>query len=201
MVAISELNLPEADRAALDASLWAWRAAGIDAALTTWADVLATVGAAARPAASTDGAEGPGAAAPDGSVTAADGSVTATDGSVAAGPATSGESAAALLPPAGAAVPDPYALGASAFHPDGVEAVTVIPGLRRIECLVDDSVDYESLWKSLRGLTSAEWTACVLTSLPAMATAHEELRGTPVRLQGWWRDEHRAVHFTADQVC
>jgi hypothetical protein len=144
MVAISELNLPEEDRAALDASLRAWRAAGIDAALTTWGDVL---------------------------------------------------------PAAGATVPDPYGLGALAPLPTGVEAVTVIPELRRVECLVDSSVDYDALRRSLASLTGAEWTACVLTALGRMARAHEELRGTPVRLQGWWRDEDSAVHFTADQVC
>jgi hypothetical protein len=182
MVASSELNLPEADRAALDASLWAWRAVGIDAALTTWQDMLASARAPGH-AADMDGA--PDLAGRESPVTADDAQpgdpVTADD----------------VLPPAGVAVPDPYALG----HPAGVQAVTVIPELRRIECLVGDSVDYGSLWKSLRSLTSAEWTACVLTSLGRMATAHEELRGTPVRLQGWWRGEDRAVHFTADQVC
>jgi hypothetical protein len=188
MVAISELNLPEADRAALDASLWAWRAAGIDAALTTWNEVLATIGDREEPAAGPGAAE---AASPEGSVTAR------SEGPVTAAPTVPTD----LLPPAGAAVPDPYALGPSPSHPAGVQAVTVIPGLRRIECLVDSSVDYESLWKSLQGLTNAEWTACVLTRLPRMAGAHEELRGTPVQLQGWWQDKHRAVHFTADQAC
>ncbi len=150
MVAMSELNLPEADRAALDASLWAWRAAGIDAALTTWADILAGAGQ--------------------------------------------------VLPPA-RGVSDPYGLGEPVASPSGIEAVTIIPSLRRIECLVSDEVDYESLWKSLRGLTNAEWTACVLTGLGRMAHAHSELRGLPVRVQGWWRDENADVHFTADQVC
>jgi hypothetical protein len=149
MVAISELNLPAAHREALDASLWAWRAAGVDAALTTWDEVLPPL-------------RGAGAAS------------------------------------------DPYGVGASVAPvaaPAGVEAVTVIPSLRRIECLVDDTVDYAALRASLAELTGAEWTACVLTALGRMAHAHSELRGSPVRVQGWWRDEQRAVHFTADQAC
>jgi hypothetical protein len=149
MVAISELNLPVADREALDASLWAWRAAGVDAALITWHEVLPPLR----------------------------GSAGATD---------------------------PYGVGGidePPAVPAGVEAVTVIPSLRRIECLVDDTVDYEQLRTSLAELTAAEWTACVLTALGRMAHAHSELRGSPVRVQGWWRDEQRAVHFTADQAC
>lgn len=82
----------------------------------------------------------------------------------------------------------------------GVAAVTVIPNARRIECLVREPADFEELGDVLRVLVAAQWTACLITSLRTLSRAHEELRGAPVYLQGWWRDSESAVHFTADQV-
>lgn len=71
----------------------------------------------------------------------------------------------------------------------GETPCVVCPERRRVEVLMGETTDLAALAPALRRLDLDDWDVVVLVPLDGLGGAHHELRGTPCRLQPWWRDE------------
>ena len=64
---------------------------------------------------------------------------------------------------------------------------------RTVEIVLDSDVDAGALASAAWALTAKGFSTVVLVSLDRLGEAHEGLRGTPCRLQGWWTFEDAVV--------
>jgi len=64
---------------------------------------------------------------------------------------------------------------------------------RTVEIVLDSDVDAGALASAAWALTAKGFSTVVLVSLDRLGEAHEGLRGTPCRLQGWWTTEDAVV--------
>ena len=64
---------------------------------------------------------------------------------------------------------------------------------RTVEIVLDSDVDAGALASATWALTAKGFSSVVLVSLDRLGEAHEGLRGTPCRLQGWWSIEEAVV--------
>ena len=70
----------------------------------------------------------------------------------------------------------------------------VVGGADRIvEIVLDSDVDAGALASATWALATKGFSTVVLVSLDRLGQAHEGLRGTPCRLQGWWTFEGEVV--------
>lgn len=81
-----------------------------------------------------------------------------------------------------------------------VEAV-VVPSTNVIECVVSESADWSLVLAQVRGVIDLGWTVVVLAPLPEMGAAHEGLRGSSARLQGWWLRTGDDMHFSRMEIA
>ncbi len=81
-----------------------------------------------------------------------------------------------------------------------VEAV-VVPSTKVIECVVSESADWELVLTQVRGVIDRGWTVTVLAPLSEMGAAHEGLRGSNARLQGWWLRAGHEMHFSRLEIA
>ena len=64
---------------------------------------------------------------------------------------------------------------------------------RTVEIALDSDVDAGALASAAWALTAKGFSTVVLVSIDRIGEAHEGLRGTPCRLQGWWATEDAVV--------
>lgn len=81
-----------------------------------------------------------------------------------------------------------------------VEAV-VVPSTKVIECVVSESADWALVLTQVRGVIDLGWSVIVLAPLSEMGAAHEGLRGSSARLQGWWRRAGDDMHFSRIEIA
>lgn len=93
--------------------------------------------------------------------------------------------------------------GAGEFKCGGgaiVEAV-VVPSTNVIECIVPEKTDWALVFDQVSVAINVGWTVTVLTPLNEMGAAHEGLRGSHARLQGWWQRAGRETCFGRIEVA
>ena len=78
--------------------------------------------------------------------------------------------------------------------------LVVVPGLRRVECVVHDESDFEAVATELDGFRRSGWGVWVLTPLKRLGDAHLAFHGGADYLQGWWVRPDKSVTFTAPQI-
>lgn len=91
------------------------------------------------------------------------------------------------------------------IHPSGTTSGIIgtvgLPGLWRLEVLVDDT-STESAWAALRELEIPEsWRLCAVVPLAAMGRAHEVLRDLRCDLQPWWVQDDGSVAFGSVELA
>ena len=79
--------------------------------------------------------------------------------------------------------------------PSVLGAVRAVVGSadRAVEVVLDSDVDAASIASAAWALNAKGFTTTVLVSLDRLGEAHDGLRGTPCRLQGWWTVEGSVV--------
>ena len=75
----------------------------------------------------------------------------------------------------------------------GTVRAVVGGGDRTVEIVLDSDVDAGALASATWALTAKGFSTIVLVSIDRIGEAHEGLRGTPCRLQGWWTIEDSVV--------
>jgi len=78
-------------------------------------------------------------------------------------------------------------------------ATPVIKTERRFDWILARETPCGADGPLLSRLAGEGWTVHVLVSMDRVGEAHRELRGTPIRLQGWWIDEGD-VHFGRPEI-
>jgi len=78
-------------------------------------------------------------------------------------------------------------------------ATPVIKTERRLDWILTRDTPRRAHALVFRRLVGEGWTVHALVSLETLGKAHRELRGAPIRLQGWWIDE-RGVHFGRPEI-
>ncbi|WP_345761681.1 hypothetical protein [Diaminobutyricibacter sp. McL0608] len=69
-----------------------------------------------------------------------------------------------------------------------------------VECIIQDRPDWRGVCVGVNALTDRGWDVTVLAPLAALGTAHEGLRGTAARIQGWWTRE-AAMRFSPVEMA
>ncbi len=90
------------------------------------------------------------------------------------------------------------------LSPDEVAILDSLPAVvaaaeRRVEYVLDRTADPTVAAVAAGRLAALGWEVWVLVPVARMGTAHAVLRGLPLRLQPWWRDE-AGVHFGGPEV-
>ena len=80
-------------------------------------------------------------------------------------------------------------------------AVVLIPRLRHLECHVVIGAEMKMLSQALSYLVESRWNVCVLLPARCLGSAHEELRGLDIELQGWWNDGQGEVKFGSHEAA
>jgi hypothetical protein len=75
----------------------------------------------------------------------------------------------------------------------------IVRGLRRFECVFDDTSDLEAANSQVKEIADAGWDAWALVPLRRLASAHDAFRATANFVQGWWEREHN-ISFTKPQI-
>ena len=75
----------------------------------------------------------------------------------------------------------------------GTVRAVVGGGVRTVEIVLDSDVYAGALDSATWALTAMGFSTIVLVSIVRIGEAHEGLRGTPCRLQGWWTIEDSVV--------
>ena len=78
----------------------------------------------------------------------------------------------------------------------GIALIAAEEGI--VECVVEG--DLGPLVKAARRITADGWKVAVLVPSARMGEAHRVLRGTPVRIQPWWRGADDSVLFGVPEV-
>lgn len=81
-----------------------------------------------------------------------------------------------------------------------VEAV-VVPSTKVIECIVQENPDWALVLNQIYEVSNLGWTITVLAPLSEMGAAHEGLRGSGARLQGWWQRAGHEVSFGRMEIA
>lgn len=91
-----------------------------------------------------------------------------------------------------------------AFADDAIIPAVVIPSLRRLELVIDDSTDLTSLARLLpEHFPDTAWAVWVLSPLDRLADTHAAFgpsAGCVERVQGWWLRPDDSVTFTEPQL-
>jgi hypothetical protein len=81
-----------------------------------------------------------------------------------------------------------------------VEAV-VVPSTRVIECVVAEETDWALVRSQVTEVINLGWMVTVLAPLNEMGAAHEGLRGSNARLQGWWQRAGHEMNFSRMELA
>ena len=81
-----------------------------------------------------------------------------------------------------------------------VEAV-VVPSTKVIECVVSEETDWALVLSQVTEVINLGWTVTVLAPLNEMGAAHEGLRGSNARLQGWWQRAGHEMNFSRTELA
>lgn len=90
----------------------------------------------------------------------------------------------------------PFECGSGAI----VEAV-VVPSTNVIECVVSEGTDWALVLSQVNEVINLGWTVTVLAPLNEMGAAHEGLRGSSARLQGWWQRAGHEMNFGRMEIA
>jgi hypothetical protein len=81
-----------------------------------------------------------------------------------------------------------------------VEAV-VVPSSMIIECVVSEETDWALVRNEVTNIINLGWMVTVLTPLSEIGAAHEGLRGSSARLQGWWQRAGHDMKFSRMEIA
>jgi hypothetical protein len=82
----------------------------------------------------------------------------------------------------------------------GVLRAVVGSNDRTAEIILDAEVDAAAVAPAVWSLSHQGYAPVVLVSLDRLGAAHEGLRGTPCRLQGWWTSNEVVVFGAAEST-
>jgi hypothetical protein len=80
-------------------------------------------------------------------------------------------------------------VGIETWNVAAVGEAVVLRHAYAVECIVTTAPNWHLLQENVTALIHRGWMVTVVTPLSSMGHAHEELRGTAARIQGWWTRE------------
>lgn len=91
------------------------------------------------------------------------------------------------------------AISWSSISLDDVTVCPVIKTDRRLDWIVARDTPSNAQITVFALMADEGWTVHALVPMEQLGAAHAELRGAPVRLQGWWIDDG-GVHFGRPEI-
>jgi hypothetical protein len=70
-----------------------------------------------------------------------------------------------------------------------------------IECVVSEETDWALVRNEVTNIINLGWMVTVLTPLSEIGAAHEGLRGSSARLQGWWQRAGHDMKFSRMEIA
>lgn len=77
----------------------------------------------------------------------------------------------------------------------------VLPSLRRVECVLDSSTDFDAAGKYLAEYGAEGWEVWALVPLARLGSAHTAFSHVADRVQGWWQRADTIIAFTSPEVA
>lgn len=84
-------------------------------------------------------------------------------------------------------------LGFPQQWPKTAPAAVVVSDANTVECVVDSATDWIGVCTFVSDLQESGWYVTVLTPLAVLGSAHQGLRGTQAKLQGYWTRENEIM--------